>query len=26
LIWGEKDYFIPLFVGIKIANFHRWVK
>ena len=26
LIWGEKDKFIPLFVGKKIANFHRWVK
>ena len=26
LIWGEKDNFIPLFLGIKIANFHRWVK
>ncbi len=26
LIWGEKDNFIPLFVGKKIANFHRWVK
>ena len=23
LIWGD---FIPLFVGKKIANFHRWVK
>ncbi|MDC2991004.1 alpha/beta fold hydrolase, partial [Prochlorococcus sp. AH-736-F23] len=26
LIWGEKDNFIPLFLGKKIANFHRWVK
>ena len=26
LIWGEKDKFIPLFVGKKIANLHRWVK
>jgi len=26
LIWGEKDNFIPLFVGKKIAKFHRWVK
>ena len=26
LIWGEKDNFIPLFVGKKIANFYRWVK
>ena len=26
LIWGDKDNFIPLFVGKKIANFHRWVK
>jgi len=26
LIWGNKDNFIPLFVGKKIANFHRWVK
>ncbi len=26
LIWGEKDNFIPLFVGKKIANLHRWVK
>ena len=26
LIWGEKDNFIPLFIGKKIANFHRWVK
>ena len=26
MIWGEKDNFIPLFVGKKIANFHRWVK
>ena len=26
LIWGEKDNFIPLFVGKKIANVHRWVK
>jgi len=26
LLWGEKDNFIPLFVGKKIANFHRWVK
>ena len=22
----KKDNFIPLFVGKKIANFHRWVK
>ena len=26
LIWGDKDNFIPLFVGKRIANFHRWVK
>ena len=26
LIWGDKDNFIPLFVGKKIAKFHRWVK
>jgi pimeloyl-ACP methyl ester carboxylesterase len=26
LIWGEKDNFIPLFIGKKIAKFHRWVK
>ena len=26
LIWGEKDNFIPLFIGKKIANLHRWVK
>jgi len=26
LIWGAKDNFIPLFLGKKIANFHRWVK
>jgi len=26
LIRGEKDNFIPLFIGKKIANFHRWVK
>ena len=26
LIWGSKDNFIPLFVGKKIANLHRWVK
>ena len=26
LIWGDKDNFIPLFVGKKIANSHRWVK
>ena len=26
LIWGEKDNFIPLFLGKKIANFHTWVK
>jgi len=26
LIWGNKDNFIPLFLGKKIANFHRWVK
>jgi len=26
LIWGEKDKFIPLFIGKKIANFYRWVK
>jgi len=26
LIWGDKDNFIPLFLGKKIANFHRWVK
>jgi len=26
LIWGDKDNFIPLFLGKKIANLHRWVK
>ena len=26
LIWGDKDNFIPLFLGKKIANFYRWVK
>ncbi|WP_288261548.1 alpha/beta fold hydrolase [uncultured Prochlorococcus sp.] len=26
LVWGDKDNFIPLFLGKKIANFHRWVK
>ena len=26
LLWGDKDNFIPLFLGKKIANFHRWVK
>ena len=26
LLWGEKDNFIPLFIGKKIANFHRWVE
>ena len=26
LLWGEKDNFIPLFFGKKIANFYRWVE
>ena len=26
LLWGEKDNFIPLFVGKKIAKLHRWVE
>ena len=26
LLWGEKDNFIPLFLGKKIANFYRWVE
>ena len=26
LLWGEKDNFIPLFFGKKIANYHRWVE
>ena len=26
LIWGDKDNFIPLFLGKKIANFYRWVE
>ena len=26
LIWGEKDNFIPLFLGKKIASLHRWVE
>tara|TARA_Y100000994_G_scaffold139566_1_gene114416 strand:- start:10 stop:960 length:951 start_codon:yes stop_codon:yes gene_type:complete len=26
LVWGEKDNFIPLFIGKKIANYHRWVE
>ncbi len=26
LIWGGEDKFIPLFLGKKIANLHRWVK
>ena len=25
MIWGNKDKFIPLFLGKKIANLHRWV-
>ena len=26
LVWGEKDNFIPLFLGKKIANYHRWLE
>ena len=26
LLWGEKDNFIPLFLGKKIAKFYRWVE
>ena len=26
LIWGDKDNFIPLFLGKKIAFFHTWLK
>ena len=26
LLWGDKDNFIPLFLGKKIANFYRWVE
>ena len=26
LLWGEKDNFIPIFFGKKIANFYRWVE
>ena len=26
LLWGEKDNFIPLFLGKKIAKVHRWVE
>ena len=26
LLWGEKDNFIPLFLGKRIAKFHRWVE
>ena len=26
LLWGEKDNFIPLFLGKKIAKFNRWVE
>ena len=26
LLWGDKDNFIPLFLGKKIANFYTWVK
>ena len=26
LIWGDRDNFIPLFLGKKIANLYRWVK
>ena len=26
LLWGEKDNFIPLFLGKKIASFYRWVE
>ena len=26
LIWGDKDNFIPLFLGKKIANLYRWVE
>ena len=26
LIWGDKDNFIPMFLGKKIAKFYRWVK
>ena len=26
IIWGEKDTFIPLFLGKRIANLYPWVK
>ena len=26
LIWGEKDNFIPLFLGKMIANLYSWVE
>ena len=26
LIWGERDNFIPLFLGKRIANFYSWVE
>ncbi len=26
LLWGREDNFIPLYLGKKIANFHRWVE
>ena len=26
IIWGEKDSFIPLYFGKRIANLHPWVK
>ena len=26
LLWGEKDNFVPLFFGKKIANHHRWLE
>tara|TARA_B100000965_G_scaffold376311_1_gene369470 strand:- start:1959 stop:2903 length:945 start_codon:yes stop_codon:yes gene_type:complete len=26
LLWGEKDNFIPLFLGKRIANFYSWVE
>ena len=26
MIWGERDNFIPLFFGKRIAKFYPWVK
>ena len=26
LVWGERDNFVPLFLGKRIANFYSWVE